>query len=63
MKIVILVYLFTISLYSWQMEADTMVVKNTTDGVVTHVDFRQHYTSPPLVFTLTTDTGPDSATL
>jgi hypothetical protein len=63
MKIVYLLLTFTLSLFSWQMEADTMVVKNTTNGVITHIDFRQHYDTTPLVFTLTTDTGSDPAVL
>ena len=63
MRILSLLFLFTLSLFSWQMEADTMVVNNTTGGVITHVDFRQRYDTTPLVFTLTTDVGPNPAAL
>ncbi len=62
-KILLLLVSLTFSLFAWKMEADTMVVNNTTDGVITHINFRQVYDTTPLVFTLTTDTGSDSAAL
>ncbi len=62
-RVVFILLLLTLSLFSWKMEADTMVVSNTNGDVVTHIDFRQTYDSPPLVFTLTTDTGSDPATI
>jgi len=62
-RVVFILLLLTLSLFSWKMEADTMVVNNTGGDVVTHIDFRQTYDSPPLVFTLTTDTGSDPATI
>jgi len=55
MKIIIHILLLSLSLFAWKMEADTMVVKNTNNEVVTHIDFRQSYETVPLVFTLTTD--------
>jgi len=63
MRILLLLIFLTYSLFAWKMEADTMVVKNTTDGVITHIDFRQTYDTVPLVFTLTTDVGGDPASL
>jgi len=63
MKFVFIFFLSTLVLFAWKMEADTMVVKNTTNGIITHINFRQAYDSIPLVFTLATDTGSDSATL
>ena len=49
--------------FAWKIEADTMVVNNTTGGVITRVNFRQTYDSVPLVFTLATDAGADPSTL
>ena len=48
---------------AWKMEADKMVVKNTGGGVTTHINFRQSYSSTPLVFTLATSTGADPSAL
>jgi hypothetical protein len=62
-KLLIVWILFSIKLVAWKLEADTMVVKNTTNGVITHINFRQTYETVPLVFTLATDAGGNSATI
>lgn len=60
----LLSFLFaTSSAFAWKMEADKMVVNNTTGGVITHIDFRQTYSTAPLVFTLATATGGDPSAL
>jgi len=48
---------------AWKMEADKVTVSNTTGNTSTHISFRQSYNSTPLVFTLPSTTGSDSATL
>ncbi|CAA6807195.1 MAG: Unknown protein [uncultured Sulfurovum sp.] len=62
-KIIVLLLLFSTSLYSWKMEADKIVIKNTKTAFVTHINFRQTYDTVPLIFTLPTDSGSDSATI
>ena len=49
--------------FGWKLEADKIVVRNTTGDISTHINFRQTYAAPPLVFTLATDTGSDTAAL
>jgi len=54
---------FSKASFGWMLEADKVVVSNTTGDVSTHINFRQTYPAPPLVFTLATDTGSDSSAL
>ena len=49
--------------FGWKLEADKMVVSNTAGNVSTHINFRQTYSAPPLVFTLPTNTGGQPAAL
>ena len=55
--------LLTVTLHAWKMEADKITVQKTTGDIVTHIDFRQEYGTPPLVFTLGTTQGSNPATL
>ncbi len=59
-----LIVLLTINLFGWKMEADKIKVKSTLKkAVVTHINFRQTYDTPPLVFTLPNSRGNHPATL
>jgi len=62
-RVFVIILLFSSTIFAWKMEADIITVKDTTGGVVTHIDFRQTYDTPPLVFTLASDDGPDPANL
>ncbi len=62
-RVVIVIFLLLSKLAAWKMEADSIVVKNTSDDTITHIDFRQSYDTPPLVFTLASDDGPNPANL
>ncbi len=35
--------------FGWKLEADKIVVRNTTGDISTHINFRQTYAAPPLV--------------
>lgn len=54
---------FTQAAIAWKMEASKITVNNTTGDISTHINFKQSYNTPPLVFTLTKSTGVDSAAL
>jgi len=62
-RILLLIALVSVYLFAWKMEADIITVKKTTGGVITHIEFRQTYDTPPLVFTLASDDGPNPANL
>lgn len=49
--------------YAWKIEADKVTVLNTAGNTVTHINFRQVYNTPPLVFTLMPQSGSHSAAL
>ena len=59
-----LLFISTLSLFGWKMEAGKITV-NSTFGTtaMTHIDFKQTYSSPPLVFTLPNSWGPNPSTL
>ena len=59
----LLLLFITDAAFAWKMEADKIVVNNTNGGVITHIDFRQTYSTAPLVFSLATDTGGDPSAL
>ena len=61
--LVLLLLILSESVFAWKMEADKIVVNNTSGGVITHINFRQSYNSPPLVFTLATNNGSDPSAL
>ena len=64
MKIVVLFLLITTTIFAWKMEAGKIKVNSTMRGpVVTHINFRQTYDTPPLVFTLTHERGSHPAIL
>ena len=64
MKIVALILSFSITLFAWKMEAGKITVNSTDNGnIVTHIDFKQTYDTPPLVFTLTHERGSDPTIL
>jgi uncharacterized repeat protein (TIGR01451 family) len=54
---------FSGQVLAWKMEADNITVKNTAGNVITHINFRQTYSSPPLVFTLATSDGSETSSL
>lgn len=62
-KIIFIILIFSNLLFAWKMEADSITVNNTSGDNITHIDFRQSYDTPPLVFVLPTDQGSDPATL
>ena len=50
-KILLLLIIFPLYLFAWQMEADTVTVNRTLSGT-THINFRKTFTTTPVVFTL-----------
>ena len=63
MRVVLFLIILSSYIFAWKMEADSIVVNNTSDDTITHIDFRQTYDTPPLVFTLASDQGTDPANL
>ena len=63
MRIIATIILLFTNLFAWKMEADKITVNKTTGGVVTHIAFRQTYSTPPAVFTLATKQGSNPAGL
>ena len=59
----LLLFLFFQIVYAWKMEADFITVKRTRNDTITHINFRQKYDTPPLVFTIPTTQGINPATL
>lgn len=54
---------FTQAAFAWKMEAGKITVNDTTGNTSTHINFKQSYNTPPLVFTLTKSTGTAPAAL
>ena len=62
-KYILLLLLMLNSLFAWKMEADIITVKRTNNDTTTHINFRQTYSSAPLVFTMASTKGKNPATL